>query len=51
MLVSCQSGGSLSPEAGEIRVPLPASLLFSCRVLGKLPNLPEPSKNMSENRN
>lgn len=39
------------PEAGEIRVPVPASLLFSCRVLGKLPNLPEPSKNMSENRN
>ena len=41
----------MSPEAGEISVPMPASLLFSCRVLGKLPDLPEPSKNMSENRN
>ena len=31
----------MSPEAGEISVPMPASLLFSCRVLGKLPDLPE----------
>ena len=36
----------MSPEVGEIKVLMPASLLFGCRILGKLPNLPEPSKNV-----